>query len=197
MPLPRPCRAAKGLECVFPIWFTQCGHVWFTLAMPCPCRAHTVLRPCRSESDFSRPRHSTAWARHAMCELAFTIHGWSQSSADPDNKRNRHVDHQLQSQPFIHSFHLAVCLTTGPKPLPKRALHIVRSRASSFLWEYPLLSLRSSSSFLRLLPRFPVTSIVPFILPSITCCRMQFLRKMWPIHQPYNKKIILLIPLLI
>jgi hypothetical protein len=28
--------------------------------------------------------------------------------------------------------HLAVCLTTGPKPLPKRALHIVRSRASSF-----------------------------------------------------------------
>ena len=32
-----------------------------------------------------------------------------------------------------HSFiHLVVCLTTGPKPLPKRALHIVRSRASSF-----------------------------------------------------------------
>ena len=27
---------------------------------------------------------------------------------------------------------LPVCLTTGPKPLPKRALHIVRSRASSF-----------------------------------------------------------------
>jgi hypothetical protein len=28
------------------------------------------------------------------------------------------------------SFHLAVCLTTGPKPLPKRALHIVRSNES-------------------------------------------------------------------
>jgi hypothetical protein len=28
--------------------------------------------------------------------------------------------------------HLAVCLTTGPKPLPKPALHIARSRASSF-----------------------------------------------------------------
>jgi len=28
--------------------------------------------------------------------------------------------------------HLVVCFTTGPKPLPKRALHIVRSRASSF-----------------------------------------------------------------
>ena len=53
--------------------------------------------------------------------------------------------------------HLVVCLTTGPKPLPERALHIVRSRASSFKWEYPLLSLRSSNSFLRLLPCLPVT----------------------------------------
>jgi hypothetical protein len=51
------------------------------------------------------------------------------------------------------SIHLVVCLTTGPKPLPKRALHIVRSRASSFKWEYSLLSLRSSNSFLRLLPQ--------------------------------------------
>jgi len=75
--------------------------------------------------------------------------------------------------------HLVVCLTTGPKPLPKPALHIVRSRASAFKWEYPLLSLRSSNSFLRLLPRFPVTSISPCIFPSITRCRRQFLRKMW------------------
>ena len=69
---------------------------------------------------------------------------------------------------------------TGPKPLPKRALHIVRSRASSFKWQHPLLSLRSSSSFLRLLPRLPVTSIPPFIFPSITRCRRQFVQKMWP-----------------
>jgi hypothetical protein len=48
---------------------------------------------------------------------------------------------------------LAVCLTTGPKSLPKRALHIVRSGPSSFRCEYPLLSLRSTSSFLRLLLR--------------------------------------------
>ena len=37
--------------------------------------------------------------------------------------------------------HLVLCLTTGPKPLPKRALHTVRPRASSFKWQYPLLSL--------------------------------------------------------
>jgi hypothetical protein len=26
-----------------------------------PCRARAMPRPCRSESDFSRPRYSTAW----------------------------------------------------------------------------------------------------------------------------------------
>jgi hypothetical protein len=72
--------------------------------------------------------------------------------------------------------HSAVCLTTGPKPLPKRALHIVRSRASSFRCEYPFLSLMSSSSFLRLLTRPSVTSIPPYIFPSITYRRRQFLR---------------------
>ena len=78
-----------------------------------------------------------------------------------------------------------ICQTTSPKPLPKRFLHTVRSRASSFNWQYPLLILRSSSSFLRLLPRLLVTCICPFIFPSITCCRRQFLRKMWPICNTY------------
>ena len=78
---------------------------------------------------------------------------------------------------FIHSI---FCLTTGPNPPPKRFLQIVRSRASSIKWDYPLLSLRSPRCFLRLLPHLPVTTISPFIFPSITCFRRQFLRKMWP-----------------
>jgi hypothetical protein len=88
-------------------------------------------------------------------------------------------------QSFIN---LVVCLMTGPTPLPKRALHTVRSRASFFKWDYPLLSWRPSSSFLRLLPRLPVTSIPlpPFIFPSITCCRKQFLHKMWPIQLAFR-----------
>ena len=57
--IPLPCRAAKCLECVFPIWFTQCGRVWFTLAMPRPCPALTM-------SFFSRPRHSTAVERRPV-----------------------------------------------------------------------------------------------------------------------------------
>jgi hypothetical protein len=77
---------------------------------------------------------------------------------------------------YIYIYHHSVvCLTTGPKPLPKRALQTVRSRASSFKWEYPVLSLRSSNSFLRLPPCLPVTSIPPCIFPSVTRCRRQFI----------------------
>ena len=43
--VPLPCRAAKSLECVFPIWFTQCGRVgiYTCHAMPMPCSDHAVL----------------------------------------------------------------------------------------------------------------------------------------------------------
>jgi len=61
--VPLPCRAAKGLECVFPIWFTQCGRVWFTLAMPFPCHALTM-------PFFSRPQHTTAVSRRPCCACA-------------------------------------------------------------------------------------------------------------------------------
>jgi hypothetical protein len=44
----------------------------------------------------------------------------------PDYRHRRH-----NTNSFIHS---VFCLTTGPKPPPKRFLHIVRSRASSFKW---------------------------------------------------------------
>ena len=60
--MPRPCRAAKGLECVFPIWFTQCGRVWFTLAMPCPCHAPTM-------PFFSRPQHGRLSTAVLCCGL--------------------------------------------------------------------------------------------------------------------------------
>jgi len=61
--VPLPCRAAKGLECVFPIWFTQCGRVWFILAIPRPCHAQTM-------PFFSRPWHSTAVERRPVGYLS-------------------------------------------------------------------------------------------------------------------------------
>ena len=56
----------------------------------------------------------------------------------------------------------------------------MRSNASSFNFQHPLVSLRSTSSCLRLLPHHPVTSISPSIFTSITCFSRQFQRKMWP-----------------
>jgi len=56
--VPMPCHAVKDLECVFPIWFTQCGRVWFTLAMLRQCRALTM--------PFSRPQHSMAAERQPV-----------------------------------------------------------------------------------------------------------------------------------
>ena len=85
----------------------------------------------------------------------------------------------LQRNLFIHSI---VCLTAVPKALPKRVLDRVRSSASSFSFQVPLFSLRSSTSCLRLFPRLPVTSILPSIHPSVICYRRQFIRNMWPPH---------------
>jgi hypothetical protein len=69
--VPLPCRAAKGLECVFPIWFTQCVRVWFTLAMPWPCHAPTIPL-------FSRPQQSTAVERRPCSAVALRITEWSE-----------------------------------------------------------------------------------------------------------------------
>jgi hypothetical protein len=98
--------------------------------------------------------------------------------------------HQTVTKQNLHSSILySVWLTTVPKPLPKRFLHTDWYRVSYFKWEYPLLSLMSSNSFLRLLPRLLVTSISPFIFPSITCFRRQFLLKMWPTQLPFRFRI--------
>jgi len=75
-----------------------------------------------------------------------------------------------------------VCLMTSPEALPKRVLHRVQHSAFSFNFQYPLISLKSSSSCLHLPPQLPITSILPSIFPSITCFIRQFLRMMWPIQ---------------
>ena len=63
----------------------------------------------------------------------------------------------------LGKMHLVVCLMTGPRLLPKRILHTVRSSVSSLNFHHPLVSLRSSSSCLRLLLRLPVISMLRII----------------------------------
>jgi hypothetical protein len=78
---------------------------------------------------------------------------------------NTHARHHSHTHTKIHGLSLS-----------KRVLHRV-------LFHFPVccLFLKSFNSCLRLLPRLPVTSILPSIPSSVTCFRRQFLRKMWPI----------------
>jgi hypothetical protein len=75
-----------------------------------------------------------------------------------------------------------VCLTTVPKHVPKRVLHRVRPSISSCHLQCLLVSSRSSSSCLRLLPHIPVDSIIPSIFSLITCFRRHFLCNMWSVQ---------------
>ena len=86
--VPLPCRAAKRLECVFPIWFTQWGRVWFTLALPCPCHAPTT-------PFFWRPQHSTAVERRLCCAVALRRTAWSEHAMASVNQKRPHCVNQV------------------------------------------------------------------------------------------------------
>ena len=76
---------------------------------------------------------------------------------------------------------LVAFLAPCPQSRRKLILHTVRSSASSLNYKYQVFYKRSSSSCLRLLLPLPVTSILPYILPSVSLVRRQFLRKLFPI----------------
>jgi hypothetical protein len=64
-----PALSAKGLDCVFPVRFTQCGRVWFTHVMPFPCHATNM-------PFWKRPLRATAGEGHGngmVCELASAV----------------------------------------------------------------------------------------------------------------------------
>jgi hypothetical protein len=76
--VPMPCCAAKGLECVFPIWFTQCSRVWLTLAMPHPCHALTM-------PFFSRPQHSSPRSASSGYHVEFHEDCYQKHTNPPHN----------------------------------------------------------------------------------------------------------------
>jgi hypothetical protein len=71
----------------------------------------------------------------------------------------------------------------------------VQSSASSFNFHYRPVSLRSSSSCLRLFLPVPVTSNLPYIFHSTECFRRRFLREMWPIQLAFLLFIVCSMPL--
>ena len=79
-----------------------------------------------------------------------------------------------------HKMYFYILCHFCPQPLPKQ-VSTVRHSASSFNFQYFLISLRSFSSCLRL---FTSSRPIYFSLrfPSVTYFGRQFLRKMWPIQ---------------
>jgi len=71
-----------------------------------------------------------------------------------------------------------------------RVFSRVWSIASSFNLKFPLVSSKSSDSYLRLLPCLPSILILSTTFPSITCFRRQFIRKIWPIHLAFRHFIV-------
>ena len=93
--VPLPCRATKGLECVFPIWFTQCRRVWFTLAMPCP--DHAVILKATAQ-------HNTSVCRRPCCAVALRRTAWSEHGMTSVNQTRPHFVNQMgktHSKPLV------------------------------------------------------------------------------------------------
>jgi hypothetical protein len=101
----RPCRsnAAKSLQCVFPIWFTHRGRVWFTLAMPRPCylqprrssQGHGTIRPWTDGLCAISPRSASSGYHAEFHEGCYETHTnlrrrwpvWNQTFVMDEEKR--------------------------------------------------------------------------------------------------------------
>ena len=96
---------------------------------------HVVSKSTARDSDNWQSLSLSVYATNFTCCFVRIRHVISHIKETPNEGLRD------QGAVWNHHHHSVICLTTGPKPPPKRCLHIVRSRASSFKWEYPLLSL--------------------------------------------------------
>ena len=80
---------------------------------------------------------------------------------------------------ILSCIHSAACRTSNPQPFPRAILHPDRSTASSFIFQYPAFSLRSSSSCLRS-SSYSHPLCPSLYLSIVMCFRRQFPIKLWP-----------------
>jgi len=76
----------------------------------------------------------------------------------------KHGQNHIKCISVLFTYHV-ICLTTRQQPFSMSVLHIARPGATSFNFHCPLIPLRLSSDCLRLLPRIPVTSVLPSVSP--------------------------------
>ena len=77
--------------------------------------------------------HLGVVTRQSSCSVKFTAQNRLQENNNRNrNHRNNNATLNLINEIGVFIIHSVFCLTTGSKPPPKRFLHIVLSRASSF-----------------------------------------------------------------
>jgi hypothetical protein len=99
------------------------------------------------------PHNRRSWTFIAAIPAIYSKAATPASKIIPPKDTN-HPTKTVNFPNLIAFIHLVVYFATGPKPLPNRALHIERSKASSIRCEYSLLSLRP----------YPVASYVFFLV---------------------------------
>ena len=135
-----PCSAIAG--CLSHILFRHSSTVTYALYTSCPflicCHAFTLflthtqaLCPVLLTLSYRLLKTVIHFRLFSGAHLSFLTH----SSTTP-------VLHPISTYSSSNAFTLyssasVICQTTGPKPLPKRFLHIVQSRAYPFNWQYP------------------------------------------------------------
>ena len=129
-----------------------------------------------------RPKQKFPYSFHSslLVSRSQLFHSWNLTSS------LHSLRHYLLKYAFISfsslSYDRSKASSKASSPHSAIQSFLLQMRVSS-------ISLTSSSSFLRLLPRLPVTSIPPFIFPLITRCRRQFRHKMWPIQFAFPLRI--------
>jgi hypothetical protein len=125
-----------------------------------PCGAHFYVFPHWKTCALLRSvRLSVMFVYSVVCVFLFLIWRLKQNS-------------KTVNPPSFRS------LTINPQSLLKRVMQKLGLCVPSFNFHYSLVSLGLSGSFIRLRHLLPFTSILPSILPSITCFRSHFLRHM-------------------
>ena len=124
------------------------------------------------KADFSVKQFDRSGQNLLICTEANYVDGISSYYARSRIYRYRYID--------IDSVVLSYDRSTASSKAS--SLHRVRPSVFSFNVQYPVISLKSSSSCLRLRSRLLVTSISFSILPQIMCFRRQFQRKVSPIQ---------------
>jgi len=102
------------------------------------------------------------WPIFTKKSVDITSWGATQTSSNNNTANARNI----KKGTTLNSFIRQSLLRQAHNPLQNNFTHRAQSSAAPSNLQYPLLPLKPSSNYLRLLPRLPVTLILPSIFPA-------------------------------